>query len=211
MPARHHLYTNGISQRVALVGLCPSAEEVPQAMSATSAISRDVFAEQQRLFRQVMGQFATGVTVVTTRVGTETFGMTANAFMAGSLEPMLCVISINQTAQMHDRLRRAGHFGVSFLSDEQRHLAAHFAGKRLAGLSPDFELRGRTPILKRALAAATAEIVDTAECGDHTLFVGRIEELAVGSSSRPLLFFGGRYGRLDTGSPLDVAEPPEFW
>src|SRR5688500_15964000 len=117
-------------------------------MSALSVIPQDVLAEQQRLFRQVMGRFATGVTVVTTLVDTETFGMTANAFMAGSLEPMLCVISINHAAQMHGRLRGASHYGVSFLSQEQQHLAAHFAGKRLEGLAPEFELHGRTPILK---------------------------------------------------------------
>jgi len=180
-------------------------------MSATSAISRDLLAEQQRLFRQVMGRFATGVTVVTTQIGTETFGMTANAFMAGSLDPMLCVISINHAAQMHGRLRQAGHYGVSFLSQEQQHLAAHFAGKRLAGLAPEFELHGRTPILKRALASVTAEIVDTAECGDHTLFVGSINGLVLGSSAPPLLFFGGRYARLDTRASIDGAEPPEFW
>jgi flavin reductase (DIM6/NTAB) family NADH-FMN oxidoreductase RutF len=180
-------------------------------MSALSVIPQDVLAEQQRLFRQVMGRFATGVTVVTTLVDTETFGMTANAFMAGSLEPMLCVISINHAAQMHGRLRGASHYGVSFLSQEQQHLAAHFAGKRLEGLAPEFELHGRTPILKRALAAVTAEIVDTAECGDHTLFVGSINGLVLGSSARPLLFYGGRYGRLDTRAALDGTDPPEFW
>ena len=124
-----------------------------------------------------MGRFATGVTVVTTRIGDETFGMTANAFMAGSLEPMLCVVSINQRAQMHGRLRQAGHYGVSFLSQEQQHLAAHFAGKPIEGLVPDFELAERTPILKRAVAAVTADVVNTAECGDHTLFIGRITGL----------------------------------
>ena len=180
-------------------------------MSAIPVISQDLLAEQQRLFRHVMGRFATGVTVVTTRIGTETFGMTANAFMAGSLAPMLCVISINHSAQMHARLGVAGHFGISFLSQEQQHLAAHFAGKRLEGVTPDFELRGSTPILKRALAAVTAEVIDSAECGDHTLFVGSVKDLIVGSGERPLLFFGGRYGRLDTRASLEVATPPQFW
>ena len=167
---------------------------------------------ERQLFRQVMGRFATGVTVVTTRVGEETFGMTANAFMAGSLDPMLCVVSINHTAQMHARLRSAGHYGVSFLSQEQQHLAAQFAGKRLAGLVPDFELHGRTPILKRAVAAVTADIVDTVACGDHTLFIGRITGLILGDdAARPLLFFGGRYARIDAHAPIDKAEPPEFW
>ena len=177
----------------------------------TANASADARADAQRLFRQVMGRFATGVTVVTTRVDDETFGMTANAFMAGSLEPMLCVVSINRTAQMHARLRTAGHFGVSFLSQEQQHLAAHFAGKRFERLVPDFELRGRTPILKRAVAAVTADVVDTASCGDHTLFIGSITSLSLGEATRPLLFNGGRYARLDWRVPLDHVEPPEFW
>jgi flavin reductase (DIM6/NTAB) family NADH-FMN oxidoreductase RutF len=149
---------------------------------------------------------------VTTRLGGETFGMTANAFMAGSLEPMLCAVSISHKAQMHGRLLSAGHYGVSFLSEEQQHLAAHFAGKRMANLVPDFELEGLVPILKRAVAAVTAEVVSTAACGDHTLFIGRITSLVMRDAVRPLLFYGGRYARLTRRSQLDDAEPPpEFW
>lgn len=180
-------------------------------MTALPLSAVDAPGDRQRLFREVMGRFATGVTVVTTRVGEEPFGMTANAFMAGSLEPMLCVVSIKHTAQMHGRLQLAGHYGVSFLSQEQQHLAAHFAGKRLAGLVPDFAALGRTPVLKRAVAAVTADIVDTAECGDHTLFIGRINELIIGAAVRPLAFYGGRYTRVDARAPTDIAVPPEFW
>jgi flavin reductase (DIM6/NTAB) family NADH-FMN oxidoreductase RutF len=179
-------------------------------MSATLAVTQDLNAEQQQLFRRVMGRFATGVTVVTTRIDAETFGMTANAFMAGSLEPQLCVVSINRAARMHARLLEAGHYGVSFLSQEQQHLAAHFAGKRFEGLAPEFVLRGPTPIVKRAVAAVTAVTVDTAECGDHTLFLGAVRDLVMGPTERPLLFYNGRYGRLDTPS-LDAGDPPEFW
>ena len=180
-------------------------------MNAASAAISDPHIERQRLFRQVMGRFATGVTVVTTRVGDETFGMTANAFMAGSLEPMLCVVSINHAAQMHGRLLQAGHYGVSFLTQLQQHFAAHFAGRRLHGLTPEFEVRGRTPVLKRSLAAVTAEVVETVECGDHTLFLGRINDLIIRDAARPLLYFGGRYAWIDVGAPIDDAEPPEFW
>ena len=168
-------------------------------------------ADAERLFRTVMGRFGTGVTVVTTRVGDDTFGMTANAFMAGSLEPMLCVISINRRAQMHARLLQAGHYGVSFLSQEQQHLAAHFAGKRIEGLVPEFELVDRTPTLKRAVATVTADVISTAECGDHTLFMGQITGLTLGNARQPLLFYGGRYVRLGSPAPMDEAEPPEFW
>jgi flavin reductase len=204
----------------------------------TALASTDVRADDQQLFRQVMGRFATGVTVVSTRVGDETFGMTANAFMAGSLEPMLCVVSINRAAQMHARLHAAQHFGVSFLSQEQQHLAAHFAGTRLERVVPEFELCGRTPILKRVTAAVTADVVGTTSCGDHTLFIGSLTSLSLGEATRPLLFHGGRYARLDLHAPLgsprrgatlgsprrgatlgsprrgeslDGGEPPEFW
>jgi flavin reductase (DIM6/NTAB) family NADH-FMN oxidoreductase RutF len=209
MPARHHRYETALASFPAVCEPCRHPE-----VRTLSAISLAVPAQhdERQLFRKVMGRFATGVTVVTTRIGEETFGMTANAFMAGSLDPMLCVVSINHTSQMHGRLRLAGHFGVSFLSQQQQHLAAQFAGKRLGGLVPDFELHGRTPILKRALAAVTADVVETTECGDHTLFIGSVNGLILGDdAAAPLLFFGGRYSRLDTRAPIDQAEPPEFW
>jgi flavin reductase (DIM6/NTAB) family NADH-FMN oxidoreductase RutF len=164
----------------------------------------------QRLFRQVMGRFATGVTVVTTVLGDEIHGMTANAFMAGSLDPMLCVISIARTSRMHERLKVSGHFGISFLSQEQQHLSAHFAGRGLGTANPDFVFRERTPVLKRAVAAITADIVDTAPCGDHTLFIGRITSMEA-ANERPLLFYGGRYARIDRLHPIEEVDPPEFW
>jgi flavin reductase (DIM6/NTAB) family NADH-FMN oxidoreductase RutF len=179
-----------------------------------SAMLAEAGADQRsaskQLFRHVMGRFATGVTVVTTADANQVYGMTANAFMAGSLEPMLCVISINHTAQMLQRLQRAGHFGVSFLSEWQQHLSAHFAGQRLANVGPEFTYRGSTPVIARALAAITATIVDTAACGDHTLFVGRVDHMET-AAGKPLLFYAGRYARVDFSNSIEEAPPPEFW
>jgi flavin reductase (DIM6/NTAB) family NADH-FMN oxidoreductase RutF len=180
-------------------------------MTATSLARNDAPIDVQRLFRQVMGRFATGVTVVTTQLEDEVFGMTANAFMAVSLEPPLCVVSINRSAQMHGRLHAAGHYGVSFLSQEQQHFAAHFAGRRLERVMPDFERRGRTPVLKRAVAVVTADIVATTACGDHTLFIGRITSMSAADGPRPLLFYAGRYAQIDWRNPIENVEPPEFW
>lgn len=180
-------------------------------MTAQPAVIEQHRSDTQRLFRHVMGRFATGVTVVTTRIGADVYGMTANAFMAGSLEPLLCVVSISRSAAMHARLLAAGHYGVSFLSVEQSHFAAHFAGKRLEHFAPEFDALGSVPILKRSLAAVAADILDAADCGDHTLFIGRIIDLTVGASERPLLYYGGRYGRLARFSQTAGDEPPEFW
>jgi flavin reductase (DIM6/NTAB) family NADH-FMN oxidoreductase RutF len=176
-----------------------------------SASARQIEEDPQRVFRDVMARFATGVTVVTTRIDDETFGMTANAFMAGSLEPPLCVVSIRRAALMHERLLRARHYGVSFLGEHQRHFAAHFAGRRLDRLAPEFDLVGSTPVLRRALATVTATVVDTAECGDHTLFIGSIDSLMRGPDEPPLLFYAGRYGQLARSSTLESVSPPGFW
>jgi flavin reductase (DIM6/NTAB) family NADH-FMN oxidoreductase RutF len=163
-----------------------------------------------QLFRQVMSRFATGVTVITTTVEDQVYGMTANAFMAGSLDPMLCVISVNRSAQMHARLVRSGQFGVSTLSEWQQHLSAHFGGKPFDRLRPEFKFLGTTPVLTRAIAALAATVVTTAECGDHTLFVGRITRMET-TPGRPLLFYGGRYARVDSSHGSESVDPPEFW
>ncbi len=163
-----------------------------------------------QLFRQIMGRFATGVTVITTTVEDQVYGMTANAFMAGSLDPMLCVISINRAAQMHERLLRSGQFGVSFLSEWQQHLSAHFGGRPLEKLRPEFTFLGSTPVLTRAIASLAATVVSTAACGDHTLFVGRLSHMET-APGRPLLFYGGRYARVDSSNGSESVDPPEFW
>src|SRR5262245_9739205 len=129
------------------------------------------------LFRQVMARFATGVTVITTSVGSEVYGMTANAFMAGSLEPMLCVVSINVRARMHARLLGTGRSGGSFLSQWQQHLSAQFAGRGSDIARAEFVHREGTPLVVGAVAGLTAEVIATPECGDHTLFIGRITHL----------------------------------
>jgi flavin reductase (DIM6/NTAB) family NADH-FMN oxidoreductase RutF len=167
-------------------------------------------AEDRLLFRKVMGRFATGITVITTELGGKIHGMTANAFMAGSLDPPLCIVSVRCTAQMHARLLETGKFGVSFLNEQQQHLSNHFAGRQFEGLEPDFvELNG-VPVLNRAVAALAAETASRADCGDHTLFIGRITRMDLGAAN-PLLFYGGRYAFLDPMHGVQDFEAPAFW
>ena len=134
-----------------------------------------------------MSRFATGVTVITTNIGNDVYGMTANAFMAGSLEPMLCVVSINAYARMHARLLETRRYGVSFLSQWQQHLSTQFAGRGRDAAHAAFVYRAGTPLLDRAVAGLTAEVIATPECGDHTLFIGRITHLEI-ADRRPLLY-----------------------
>src|ERR671935_2992690 len=80
-------------------------------------------------FRRTLGMFATGVTVITTRVGEVVHGMTANAFMSVSLEPPLILISVDRRARMNALLREGIRYGVSVVEEHQTALSDRFAGR----------------------------------------------------------------------------------
>ncbi len=164
----------------------------------------------QALFRQVMGSFATGVTVISTETGGEFRGMTANAFMSGSLSPALCVISVGKAARMHGHLLEAGHFGVSILARGQEHLSAHYGGRPDADLQPAFRWVGRTPVLADAVATITTSVVGRHECGDHSIFIGAVEEIAAHGRA-PLVVHGGRYASLNYSGESILVPVTDFW
>ena len=147
-------------------------------------------------FRRTLGMFATGVTVLTARVGEQVHGMTANAFMSVSLQPPLVLISIDRRARMGALLHEGTRFGVSVLEARQTGLSDRFAG-RIANDPPEatFELVHETPLVEGALAHLVARVVRSYWGGDHSLFLGQVEFARYGEG-RPLLFHGGRYERL---------------
>ena len=147
-------------------------------------------------FRRTLGMFATGVTVLTTRVGEQVHGMTANAFMSVSLRPPLVLISIDRRAKMGALLHEGTRFGVSVLEARQTSLSDRFAG-RVADDPPEatFEIVHETPLVEGALAHLVARVVRSYWGGDHSLFLGQVEFARYGEG-RPLLFHGGRYERL---------------
>ena len=163
---------------------------------------------EPRLFRRVMGRFATGVTVITAREGEDVRGMTATAFMSGSLDPPLCVVSIAKRAQMHKVLLKAGHYGVNILADGQEEYSRHFAGRRARTLEIGFAEIAGVPVLADACGRIATEIAARHDCGDHTLFVGHI--LHIDADDRaPLVYHAGRYGGFIPGETDETV--PEFW
>jgi flavin reductase (DIM6/NTAB) family NADH-FMN oxidoreductase RutF len=147
-------------------------------------------------FRKTLGMFATGVTVLTTRVAEQVHGMTANAFMSVSLRPPLVLISIDRRARMGALMHEGTRFGVSVLEAKQTGLSDRFAG-RVADDLPEatFEIVHETPLVEGALAHLVARVVRSYWGGDHSLFLGQVEFARYGEG-RPLLFHGGRYERL---------------
>ena len=150
-----------------------------------------------RDFRNAMGLFATGVVVISNHQDGGTHAMTANAFMSGSLEPPLIVVSVDHKARMHKRLEESELFGVSLLSAGQQPTSNHFAGKVSPDHQPVFVDVMGVPVLGDSPLTVVAELRHTYPCGDHTLFVGEVKALECHDEQcRPLLFHKGRYADL---------------
>jgi flavin reductase (DIM6/NTAB) family NADH-FMN oxidoreductase RutF len=147
-----------------------------------------------RELRQVMGRFATGVTVVTTAHRDTIHGMTANAFLSVSLRPPLVLVSLGR-CRMSEMLPRTGRYGVSVLASDQEQYAAHFAGQRAADVPPSFVWENEFPLLDGALAHVGCRVVDVHTAGDHVLWIGEVEHLSH-REGEPLLFYTGRFGTL---------------
>ena len=148
-----------------------------------------------RQFRSALGQFASGVTVVTTCFRGQTHGMTANAFVSVSLAPPLVLVSLDNRAYMHGVLREAGRYGISVLAEGQERLSNHFAGRTVEGLHIRFIDRQGVPLVDGAVAYFVVRVVDAHPAGDHTLYIGEVEHFEC-ADGRPLLFYSGRYQQL---------------
>jgi flavin reductase (DIM6/NTAB) family NADH-FMN oxidoreductase RutF len=148
-----------------------------------------------RFFRNAMGKFATGITVVSTEVAGEAHGMTANAFVSVSLSPKLILVSIDKRARMLPLIQQSKKFAVSFLSDEQQTESMRFAGQIKEETPYSFEQFGDLPVIQGALANMTCNLYNEVEAGDHILFIGEVTDLKVNEGD-PLIYFGGQYRKL---------------
>jgi 3-hydroxy-9,10-secoandrosta-1,3,5(10)-triene-9,17-dione monooxygenase reductase component len=150
-------------------------------------------------FRRVMGHFATGVTILTTALGEEPHGMTANAVCSVSLDPLLVLVCASRQARTHAVLSESGVFALNVLAEEQDHLSRLFAddavdaAHRLTGLSHRRGVTG-APILADCLAYVDCRVVAAYPGGDHTILVGAVEDAGVPREGQPLIFFRGAYG-----------------
>ena len=163
---------------------------------------------EQRRFRDALGTFATGVTIVSTRCDGLVHGMTANGFMSVSLEPALVVVSIASSARMHDILLRAGRYGVSVLSREQEAVSRHFAGRPRDEEQIRLVESSGVPLVEGAITHVVASVVDAHPAGDHTLFIGEVRDFEH-RAGEPLIFHSGTYRRL-IASPLDPTRTEEW-
>ena len=151
-------------------------------------------------FRDVLGHFATGVTVVTTIADGVPYGMTVNSFTSLSLDPALVLICIDKRSSSHDAILKAKRFAASILARDQEMVSTIFAGAPVAERFAQVAMaqsRGGLPVVKDALGYVEARVIAAAEGGDHTIFVGEVTELdTFRPDADPLAYYRGRYASL---------------
>jgi len=163
--------------------------------------------DQQRVLRDMMARFATGVTVVAARHGPLLAGMTANAIASISINPPLMMASIGQRSETHAAIRGSHSFALSVLAANQRDVAECFAQSTTARKlqrfcdAPWHEGETGSPILDGAIAYFDCRLVDQHPGGDHTIFVGEIVGAGFDEAAEPLIWYGSRYRQLSPDEP----------
>ena len=146
-------------------------------------------------FRRVLGNFASGVTVVTT-VGSDgnPYGLTVTAFTAVSLEPPLVLVCVDKRAESLPHLQSSQVFAVNFLASGEQETSRRFAvtgGDKFGGVAWGAAGSG-APILPNVVGYVDCRVVNTVEAGDHIIFIGQVDAAAAGTAD-PLLHFRGGY------------------
>jgi len=183
-------------------------------------------------YREVLGRFATGVTVVTAfcdddagdggcgqlahAPGEHAWGTTVNAFSSVSLDPPLVLVCIGHERSIHPVIAAAGRFAVNILGEDSQQLSDCFAGAPSAlprsafCNAPHHAGRAGTPVLDASIAHLECAVERAVDAGDHTIYIGRV----LGASSSdddelPLLYFRGRYLRIERAATSDLRGKPD--
>lgn len=157
-------------------------------------------------FREALGNFASGITVITSQLDGEPIGFTCSAFYSVSIHPPLVSFSVKASSYSHPRIRQAGRFAVNILSADQAGVSRLFAQQ---GADKWAAVKWRASPLGNPVIADSLHWLDCAIhaehlAGDHLIVIGEVKALGssgAGTTAQPLLYFQGRYGQL---APLAV-------
>jgi len=159
-------------------------------------------------FRNALGSFATGVTIITTRdEAGGAIGVTANSFNSLSLDPPLVLWSIGVKAFSYPAFAKAKHFVVHVLAADQQALSDRFARpstEKFDGVAFEHGL-GDVPLFPGCAAVFECSTERCVEGGDHVIMIGRVERFSVNESALPLMSYRGRYAIPEAGG---IFSPP---
>lgn len=153
-------------------------------------------------FRGALGSWASGVTVVTTRVGELVYGITVSSFSSLSMEPRLILVSLADTNHLPRLVKESRHFGVSILAEGQEGVSAYFSTSGrdpVAAFEGDFETyvhETGSPLVAGALAQIDCELEQAIQGGDHTIAIGRVVGATFNPERLPLMYFRRGYRSL---------------
>jgi len=152
-----------------------------------------------RHLRDALGQFATGVCLVT--VATDdgrALALTVNSFASVSLDPPLVLWSLQNNSEVYDIFATPQHYAINVLAAEQEQLSTRYAQSGAHLLDPAHFTPGENgaPVITDALAVFECELAATHEGGDHTIIVGRVARFAADTGRTPLVFYRGGYRAL---------------
>ncbi|MFK7902273.1 MAG: flavin reductase family protein [Nitratireductor sp.] len=154
--------------------------------------------ENQRQFRNALGQFATGVTIITANTENGPVGMTVNSFASVSLDPALILWSVSKTSGRYEIFKNAKNFATHVLHEDQAELALAFAKNPKVFDDCDWRYGdNNVPIISNTLARFECVQEATHEGGDHTIIIGKVERFSQREGS-PLIFSAGKFGSFNT-------------
>lgn len=152
---------------------------------------------QVDLFKEIMGHYPTGVTIVTTTTEKgEPVGLTVNSFASVSLDPLMVLWCIDHKTSSYDAFIKNPRFAVHVLADDQEDLCWLFAGKgtdRFANIQ--WTLADNVPLIEDCYAILNCEKVQEVEAGDHTILIGKVTGLSK-KDKRPMLYFNRKLGAI---------------
>ncbi|HXP98069.1 MAG TPA: flavin reductase family protein [Telmatospirillum sp.] len=157
-----------------------------------------------RTFRNALGCFPTGVTIVTT-LGNDSLrvGVTVSSFTSVSLTPPLILFCLDDRHSGLEAYRQCGHFAINVLSEDQRALSVQFSSRKhdkWKGVAFENWSSG-VPILDDCVANFECALVDVRDGGDHRIFIGRVERMRYSETAKPLVYCRGGYAELAGMTP----------
>jgi 3-hydroxy-9,10-secoandrosta-1,3,5(10)-triene-9,17-dione monooxygenase reductase component len=184
-------------------------------VTAAAGLAPAAFAPEPGRFRQVLGHFCTGVTVITTLDAGRPAGFACQSFAAVSLEPPLVLFCPSKASATWPRIARSGHFCANVLAAGQRDLARVFGtagADKFAGV-PWSPSPSGAPVLAGVLTWVGCAVEAVHDAGDHYVVLGRVTGLGDCAPGQPLLFYRGRYGVTapDADGPPEVVDTLLAW
>lgn len=164
------------------------------------------------LFKKAAGHFASGVTIVTTRNGDHVYGITCSSFISLSLNPLLVQVSVNSNSPFLDEVRASGRLAVSVLASGQEQISQYFATRGRGSAVGEFPnvatdaVQTGSPVIRDCLSWFDARLHAILPGGDHQILIGQVVA-AGGRDGTPLLYWAGRYRKLDPAERMPEEDP----